>query len=167
MPRTVLSVLVFGWLATSLVLGVETSNFHDFAHIGDGSGIRTVFLISNPGGEAATVTLRLLKDDGSPLTLLINGASQSQVEIVIPAGGSLRLETGGTSDPVATGWARLVSTQAVGAQVLFEILVDGELVTQAAVAPLGSILRGTLFVNEDGGSRTPELHWPTPPDPPL
>jgi len=136
------------------VLAGPSSSFHEFAHLADGGGIRTVFLVSNDGSQSATVTLQLLKPDGTPLSLTIGQETASTFQVAVPAGGAIRLVTSGTSDPIQSGWARLFSTEPVGAQELFEIRVDNALVTQAAVESSGAVFRATVFVDEGGDSST-------------
>jgi len=103
------------------VLGGDPSRFHEIAHLGDGSGIRTVFLVSNQNAEEAQVRLEFFNDEGAALSLTIDGTTASTFEFTIPAGGSKKMATSGTSSPLATGWAQLRASRAVGAQALFEI----------------------------------------------
>ena len=78
----------------------------------------------------------------------------SSFTVTVPAGGMVKLETDGTTDPAQQGWARLVSTRPVGAQALFEIRSEGQLVTQAAVESPGAIRSSTIFVDQGGGSNS-------------
>ena len=137
--------LLLGWmtlgLAPTLVAGTP-SFIHEFAQVGDGGGIRSVFLVLNQNAGEVTITLEFFKDDGTALTLTIEGTTASSFEFKAPARGTLRLQTSGSSATAQAGWARLTATGAVGAQLLFEILVDGKLVTQAAVEPTGPLRAG-------------------------
>ncbi len=144
-------MVALGCLPASLYAG-QSSSFHDFAQVGDGGGIRTVFLVSNDGTTDAVANIRFLKPDGSSFKLTIDGEMDSSFTVTVPAGGMVKLETAGTTDPVQRGWARLVSNQPVGAQALFEIRSSGELVTQAAVESSGAIRSSTVFVDQKEGS---------------
>ena len=151
--KLVLGFLVLCCLFSTILAG-RSSIRHDFAHLGDGGGIQTVFLISNSVEAEATVTLSFFKSDGSSLSLTIGQETTSTFTLTIGVGGTVKLITSGTSDPIQTGWARLTSTQAVSAQELFEIRVNNELVTQAAVESFGAIYRSKVFVDQGAGSST-------------
>lgn len=144
-------VVAVGCLSATPLAG-RISSYHDFAQVGDGGGIRTVFLVSNDGTTAAMVNIRFLKPDGTSFKLTIDGEMDSSFTVTVPAGGMIKLETAGTTDPVQRGWARLISTQPVGAQALFEIRSQGQLVTQAAVESSGAIRSSTVFVDQGAGS---------------
>ncbi len=146
-------LLGIGCLFGSL-LGGRSSNYHDVAQVGDGPGVRTVFLISNGGGEAANVRIRLIQPDGSALRLTLGAETDSSFDVVVPAGGMVKLVTAGTSDPLQRGWARLFSTLPVGAQVLFEIRANGALVTQAAVESPGGLRNSSVFIDQGEDSNS-------------
>ena len=149
--------LLLGWmtlgLAPTLVAGTP-SFIHEFAQVGDGGGIRSVFLVLNQNAGEVTITLEFFKDDGTALTLTIEGTTASSFEFKAPARGTLRLQTSGSSATAQAGWARLTATGAVGAQLLFEILVDGKLVTQAAVEPTGPLRAFDLFMRAGDGTNS-------------
>ena len=79
---------------SALLLAGESSTFHQFAHLGDGGGIQTVFLVTNTGSAEATMNLRFFKPDGSDLSLTIGEETASTFVITLAAGA-----TTGTSDP--------------------------------------------------------------------
>ncbi len=138
----------------ALIAGPPTP-FHHFAQIGDGGGVRTVFLILNPNPDAITIELSLFSGNpGVPLELTVGGSSTSNFEGQVPGGGTFRLETAGTAPQAVAGWASLVASRPVGAQVLFEITTDGSLVTQAAVESNPPLRRSDVFVDTSPASRT-------------
>ena len=139
---------------TGFVFAGEPARAHDFAHIGDGAGIRTVLLISNPNDEEATATFKLIADNGSPLELEVNGTTNTQFEVVIPAQGSARLVTAGSGNDVVTGWAQLRSKHPLGALILFEIRSGGKLVTQAVVGSSLPLQFFQTFVEQTDDSNT-------------
>ena len=150
-------VVFFGWTAVAVsatLLAGRPSFTHEFAQVGDGGGIRSVFLVLNQNLGEVTVTLEFFKDDGTALTLTINGITASSFEFKAPARGTLKLQTAGSSAPAQAGWARLTANGAVGAQLLFEIVVDGKLVTQAAVEPTGPLRVFDLFMRAGGGTNS-------------
>ena len=67
-------VIVLGYLLVAglLYAGVPT-RYQEFAHIGDGGGLTTTFLVSNPGENGAQVDISFYRDDGSPWNLVVNG----------------------------------------------------------------------------------------------
>ncbi len=145
--------LLFGWMTLGLTVSLMagTPSFtHEFAQVGDGGGIRSVFLVLNQNAGEVTVTLEFFKDDGTALTLTIGETTASSFEFKAPAGGTLRVETAGSAATAQAGWARLTANGAVGAQLLFEIVVDGKLVTQAAVESTGPLRVFDLFMRAIG-----------------
>jgi hypothetical protein len=142
------------FLGAAPVLAGLPSRFHEFAHIGDGGGLKTTFLILNQNALATEITLSFFTDNGTPWSLDIGGASQEVLVTTVPAGGMLRLATAGEAPTAQGGWARLVANQEVGAQALFEIRSGGSLVTQAAVESSGPLRRVDVFVGQASGSNT-------------
>ncbi len=149
--------LLIAWLAlgctSTLVAGIP-GLIHNFAQVGDGGGIRSVFLVLNQNAEEATVTLEFFKDDGTPLTLTIGETTAASFEFTAPAGGTLRLLTSGASAAAQAGWARLTATRGVAAQLLFEIVAGGKLVTQAAVETTGPLRAFDLFMRVTAGTNS-------------
>ncbi len=132
----------------------QVSEFHQFAHLGDGGGIRAVFLIGTDATDEVTVNLRFFKSDGSELSLRIGNQTGASLNFAVPAGGTLRLVTAGDSDPIQTGWAQVFATEPVRAQLLFEIRVDDKLVTQAAVDSSEAVRNASVFVDQRSDSNT-------------
>ena len=150
-------IFLFGWTAVGVsatLLAGLPSFTHEFAQVGDGGGVRSVFLVLNQNAVEVTINLEFFRDDGTPLTLTIGETTASRFEFKAAAGGTLRLKTAGSSAVAQTGWARLTSTGGVGAQLLFEIVVNGSLVTQAAVESTGPIRVFDLFMRAVGGTNS-------------
>lgn len=150
--------LAAGWCLCAAVDGGIARTVHDFAQIGDGAGLRTVFLVQNPNADDVTITIDLMGDEGTPLALEIDGSRQSRLQRVVPAGGALRLTTTGAgsagSGGLQVGWARLQAAQQVAAQVFFEIRSNGAIVTQAAVESTPPLSRATAFLQLQSGTQT-------------
>lgn len=154
MKRFCLLMAVF-LLSPSLGLAGRASCFHDFAQVGDGGGIRTLILITTQNSAEAIVQIRLIKPDGSGLQVDLGAETNSSFQVRIPPGGTIQLATAGDSDPPQRSWARVISSEVVGAQVLFEIRAENQLVTQAAVESSGALRTAVVFVSQDAqGSRS-------------
>lgn len=135
--------------SAGLVFGGLPSRYHEFAHIGDGGGLSTTFLISNPNDEWTHVAISFFRDDGSPWNLMINGEGNAVYHLDLPPGGMTRLQSDNLGTIPFGGWARINAGNEVAAQVLFEIEAEGRLVTQAAVESAGPIRSADLFVVQD------------------
>lgn len=143
------------FFSAAIALAGMPSRYHEFAHIGDGGGLRTTFLILNQSTQDwANITLEFFSDDGQPWSLDVNGTQASSYSDSVPAGGSVKLTTAGEAAVARGGWARLSATGEVGAQVLFEIKSGGKLVTQAAVESSGPLRYADLFVERDQDTNT-------------
>lgn len=153
MPRIYPSSLLAVMLWSSLQAGAPT-RFHDFAQIGNGGGLRSIFLLSNQNNDQPTqVRIDFRDAQGNPLQLEIDGQTASQLALTLPAFGSRTLVTSGAGDTPLVGWAQLVADREIGAQLLFEIRADGQLVTQAAVGSSGALSTADFFVEQGNGQR--------------
>ena len=128
--------------------------FHRFAQLGDGGGIRSVLLVVNQNPEPTMTRIRLYADDGQPLQLELDGTTATEFELEIPGRATRRLATAGTSDSAVVGWLELIASRPVGAQLLFEIRSGENLITQAAVESSGTLGAADVFVQQTAGSRT-------------
>lgn len=124
---------------------------HEFAQVAAGGGIRSIILIFNPHDTAVPATLEFFAEDGSPLSLSIDGTTASQFNVEIPAGGTKRLVVETSSPKVLLAWGRLTADQTVAAQLLFELSSNGKLTTQAAVEPFPPVNLATVFVDTISG----------------
>ena len=140
--------------ATGISIGGSPTVFHNFAQFGDGGGIRTVVLLINQNPFAVTAQLELLADDGSALSLPLDGSTASQFTIELPARATRRLATAGNAEAPSVGWARLSASAPIGAQLLFEIRNGETLLTQAAVESSATQRVVDVFADQTSGSRT-------------
>ncbi len=145
------SLLIF--LTATAHAGVPSS-LHEFAQVGDGGGLRTLFLIMNQNSAPCQYTLSFLDDGGQPWSVNLGGVVADHHTAMIPPLGSVSLATSGESPTVMGGWARLTAHCEVGAQAFFEIRTGATLATQAAVEATGPLRSADLFVNSGGGSDT-------------
>ncbi len=155
MRETALFALLCTLLSPMLAFGGTPDTVHDFAQIGDGGGVRTIILIMNRNQAAVSVTISFFTGDpGTPWQLSIGGTTTAVFETEVPARGFVRLVTSGAGAAPQAGWARLIASNIVGAQVLFEIRSGEDLLTQAAVESTPPLTSTDLFVEEGGGSGT-------------
>jgi hypothetical protein len=96
-----------------------------FAHFADGSGeggpsISSLIVLYNLNfASSANVLLELRTDDGSPLNVDLNGEQvPGGLEVAIPAGGSVTLETDGQG-LLQTGSVSIVADQEISGVILF------------------------------------------------
>lgn len=149
-----LSLAAAWWLQMGLLAGGVPRSWQFFAQVGDGGGLRTVFLIMNPNDFPCHITVILNRANGQEWPLGLNEFPGARIGVNLPAGGSIRLATPGTVPEPATGWAVLRSDRPVTAQVLFEIRSGGKLVAQAAVEGTVAHRNLDLFFDQSGGSNT-------------
>ena len=112
------------------------TNGGSIAHLATGNGWQTTFVLVNTGTTAAQANLSFFADDGTPLSLPLGTTSAPSVNQLIPAGGSLILQsTAPLSDPAPTiGSAQLTTNGHIGGFVIFRYNPNG----QEAVVPLES-----------------------------
>jgi hypothetical protein len=151
--KRLLFLVALLFLTISAFAGMP-ARYHHFAQVGDGElyGIemRTSFLVLNQNRlSSVQITLNFYDDNGNPLSLTVDGSTGSSYITFIPPGGMKKLTTPGQGPGLKVGWATLTATREVGAQVFFQMYKDGNLVTQAAIEPVGSLKSMDLFVDFD------------------
>jgi hypothetical protein len=137
--------------STIPVLVDEASTTLYFPQAADGGGYRTSFILINPGDTATTAKLEFSADDGSALSLPIGGTLKSSVDVPIPAKGTARLITDGTSSGIKVGWVRVTAPTKVGGSSIFQTSDSkGKITSEAGVAasPLATHL--TTYVESLG-----------------
>lgn len=155
--RMFFRILLFCWMAlgrTAILQAGPTRFIHEFAQVGDGGGSRFVFLVQNQNTGQVTIELEFFKDDEKVLTLTIGNTTASSFEFLAPVGGTLKIETSGSSTTAQVGCARLTAAGSVGAPLLFEIIVDGNLMTQAAIESTRPLRVFDLFMRSCSGTNS-------------
>ncbi len=96
-----------------------------FAHLADGGGQRTLLTLTNDNRSApAEGRASFFGTDGMPLPLAIEGVGvTSDVEFMIPAGGSIGLQSMGAPTAQA-GWVRVTSDQPLSGSEVFQFVDD-------------------------------------------
>jgi PKD repeat protein len=95
------------------------------ANGGNGVGFKTTFVLCNNNGAAATAILNLYDDNGNPLTTNVDGDSNSQFVIQLPAGSTRLLETDGQGNLIA-GVAKVSSATEIGVAEIFRVYDSDE-----------------------------------------
>ena len=140
-----------------------------FPQVADGSFPGGSFLSSlvfvNRTAAGVTGRISFSKSDGTPMALgLVDGRRGSEFTFTVPGGGSVFLQTNGSS-PLAVGYARLTSTGPLGGTILFSQLDgSGRVLLEAGVGAApggtrfsipvlyvrGSVDTGVAFANTSG-----------------
>ncbi len=152
--RCACGLLLAAVQAPFLFGGALPANIHFFPHIGDGGGLRTVFLIMNPSRVGCEVRLELIRHDGAEWDLPVGPGRGPVLRMMIQSGGSRRLETPGIDPIPVVGWARLSADCPVSAQAVFEIRTGEGLVAQAAVDSAAPQRNLDLFFDSGNGTDT-------------
>lgn len=97
-----------------------------FPHIADGVNeannirIETSIILVGTGSRDAQVTIQFFGEGGNPLEVSIGGFKSTSFEYEVRRGQTLRLRTE-ANGPIQSGWARVHSSQPVGATLTFSI----------------------------------------------
>ena len=120
-------------LTTQVTLTVSpgVSNTQVISHIADGAKWKTTIILINLDSVPAPFTVNFWRDNGTAFPISLTGRGPlATVADTIPVGGSRTIETDGTASVLATGWAEVVSAQAIGGTAIFR---DQNLGQEAAV----------------------------------
>jgi uncharacterized repeat protein (TIGR03803 family) len=115
-------------------------------HLASGGGQwTTTFTILNTGASTAHITLNLFDDNGNPLSLPVTFPQTSATAVTdstftgpLNAGEVLLIQTAGLNNPLASGWAQLLSDGDVSGFAVFTDNVTASQ-QQQAVVPLQSL----------------------------
>jgi hypothetical protein len=143
------------------IFSLDTSvNELYFPRVADGSfgnqwAWRTTLILSNQDSSgAANIVVNFLNEDGSPMTLAIQNLNGSQFSFVIPARGSLELETKGMGE-VKTGWAKVQSDKKVSGIAIFSYYDGaGNYVSEVGVPATPRQSTFSLFVESRSDTNT-------------
>jgi hypothetical protein len=79
-----------------------------FPQLADGSGWTTSLILLNTSNSSEGGSFEILDNNGNPLVVhAVGGTTASSFTYSIPAGGSYRFQTDGTSEGQKAGWVRL------------------------------------------------------------
>ncbi|HYK90448.1 MAG TPA: choice-of-anchor tandem repeat NxxGxxAF-containing protein [Acidobacteriota bacterium] len=120
----------------------------------DSGSWRTTSILANHSTSPATASVSYWSDDGTPLSLTIQGQTSSQFTYTIPPEGSLRVQTDGAGSQ-KTGWALVQSDQALSGIALYAFFDSGGNFVDEAGAPFsldfGSM---SIFAENQGNTYT-------------
>lgn len=109
------------------------------ARVGDGAfgGLKfqTSAILMNNSDKKGTATLEFFKSDGNSMELATGTGRNSKFTLEVPAGGAVELLSDGSSNPGATGWARVGSDLPLSASGTFTIrnAASGAFVSEVGV----------------------------------
>jgi immune inhibitor A len=140
-----------------LTQGTSTSPLF-FPQLVDGGGFKTTFILMNTSNTLETGTLKLLKNDGTPLSVRpVNGTTTSQLPYSIPAGGFTVIQTDGSPGTVNAGSVQLIpsagNSTPVGAGI-FSYTQAGILVTESGIPSATPTSLARVYVDKSGGHDT-------------
>src|SRR5207237_4774134 len=96
------------------------------SHIADGAGWKTTIILVNTDSQPAPFTIRFRGDSGLALRLPLGADGRvTTLSGTIAPGGSRTLQTDGVAGTLATGWAELSTSYAIGGTAIFGADVTG------------------------------------------
>ncbi len=127
-------------------------------HIGDGpqSGValKTTFLLFNLSSVKANVQIDLTADDGSPLSVTIDGTTASSFNVMLEPKAASFLATagdGGAAGTLRTGAAEVASDQPIGVSGIFTLVDDqGNFLTETGIGTSEVLTAATVAVDTIG-----------------
>ena len=119
------------------------------SHIADGAMWKTTIILVNLDTVPAPYTVNFWRDDGTAFPISLTGrGTLATVTDTIPVGGSRTIETDGTASALNSGWAEVISAQAIGGTAVFR---DQNMAQEAAVPLLSGAGTRLLLPFETGG----------------
>jgi hypothetical protein len=88
-------------------------------------GLTTGFFFLNTSNTAATFSMNLYGDQGSPITLPFTTGTGNQLAGTIPAHGLFYYETSNPQLPLVQGWGLFTASAPIVVQALFRNGVNG------------------------------------------
>jgi YD repeat-containing protein len=129
-----------------------------FPQIADGGGYTTSVILLNTSDTTESGNLRILGDNGTPLTVRqVGGALDSSFPYTIPVGGAFVFRTDGSPAQTTAGWVQLTpgngSPSPVGAGI-FQYVQGGALVTESGVPAAKPTTKARIYVDKSSGHDT-------------
>ena len=131
-----------------------------FARTGDGVfgnlRLQTSFFLMNNSAGPVSATLKSYAAAGGGLPLKIGGSRKDEFAVTVPAGGAVALESDGSTNPGAVGWARVTSETPLAGGAAFTLTTIPTGAFQAEVGVPASPLTPmpAIYVQEQGDSST-------------
>ena len=128
-----------------------------FPQIADGNGYQTTFALTNGNNVEVRGTLSLFQSNGLPLYVTMDRQNNKMFEFLIPANGTLRLQTDGAPlQPIVvrTGWAKITSNNPLGGVAIYQLISAGKINAQAGVSSMQLSKGFTIFADSTNFSDT-------------
>jgi hypothetical protein len=127
--------------------------------LADGGGWKTAFYLMNTSsGGTETGTVQLFGQNGTPLTVHLNGGSSgSSFAYSIPPNGVRVFQTDGSPIPINTGWIKIVPDSGIAAPSgigIFGLSQGGILVTESGIPSVLPTTHARIYVDKSGGHDT-------------
>jgi hypothetical protein len=120
---------------TTTTLPPGQANVIDFAHIAVGGPYRAFLTLNNPGTGAVSATILFRQPNAYPLSLTISGVAGSSRAITLPAKGLLRLNLEDPGTNIKTGWCQVFSSAPINGLLVYQLLSEQAIVSEASVLP--------------------------------
>ncbi len=127
-----------------------------FPQFADGGGYVSNFLLTNPSSTATTATLAFFGNDGTPLSVIIDGAAATSHDVPVPSHGSAKVSTSGLPLSFVAGWVRVTTNPSVdlGGNAVFQFFKGSTLFSEASVPGVLPVSSMDFFADEEGGFKT-------------
>jgi hypothetical protein len=154
MNSRLLMVGVFASFLLATSAYAQTYYLPQFADGNFGVVYKTSFILFNNSDVSVTATLKLTRDDGSPLTATIPGlGTGSQFTISLSAGATKIYQTDGTSS--AVGAATVTATAPIGVSAVFTVSdAAGNFLSESGVGASDLMTDFMLPVDTTGSAQT-------------
>lgn len=119
-------------------------------HFADGLQWTTTFTVLNLDTTQASYTLYFYDDNGNSLNLPIGGMSVPSYSGVLAVNGSAVIQTMGGGSGVRQGWARLNSSQKLGAQAVY--VNHTNIANYEAAVPIGQVSNAFRIAFDNTGA---------------
>jgi hypothetical protein len=107
--------------------------------------------IANATATAANAVVRFRRSDGTPLVVPVQGVGNvSEVNLVVPAGASARVQTVDLGEAIAVGWTEIGSDQLIRGSCIFQYSTAGDIVAEAGVGDASATGRAGVYVSRGG-----------------
>ncbi|MFI5175126.1 MAG: hypothetical protein ACHQKY_09735 [Terriglobia bacterium] len=144
------AIIVFIWLScfySSASFGSAGDNqVQYFPQLAFGGGYNTTWQFTGLGAGTSVVTVEFFAQNGLPLTVPTDLGTSNTFSFVLEGSASESVRTRGAGTQINAGWAKVTSTQSIGATETFRVAAaDGNIICQAAVLSSGSVSGATVF----------------------
>jgi hypothetical protein len=124
----------FIWFPSSGSAGGDQVQY--FPHLAFGGGYDSIWQFTGLGAGTATVTVEFFAQNGLPLIVPTDAGTSSIFRFTLDGSASESFRSLGSGTQASIGWAKVTSSQPIGATETFRLAPgDGGVICQAAVLP--------------------------------